>query len=397
MDVVGVRPGAGLVGTLARAYRRAVRGGQGVVSSALVLRQGAVRVPELGQFPLPASHAWRQEPGLVDGDPLGQRSRLFAGFDRQVELFAEGVLREAAYDGGPGVAVFSPLVRHAVYEAVHEASRRDGVHAGIRHLLAAIFAEPGSAAAELAGRMWVVGHGGQLLDRQSSRYRAGDSPPNWAPQVLKVLRVLPSKTSATLDLPWRAAVATGMYFAVRRPFRRYGARYGHPIPLLIEGDAAKQAVRLGHAHTGTVEVLLSILDLHEQLHAAGAVLPESVARHNTAGQVLREHGVTLLAATVAAADSPAARQGVVDLAAVPTKGWPTAPRTSRPAPPLDPGAMRGLRSASASARRAGDPFTGTTRLLAAILGDGDDQAARLLRTLGINPDAVTAQLSIQRG
>jgi hypothetical protein len=98
-------------------------------------------------------------------------------------------------------------------------------------------------------------------------------------------------------------VATGLYFLVRRPFRRHGARYGHPILLLIEHDARKQAVRLGHAHTGTVELLLSTLDLHEQLHTAGMVLPEPAARHNSAGQILRGHGVTLLAATMAASNT----------------------------------------------------------------------------------------------
>ncbi|UWP83109.1 Clp protease N-terminal domain-containing protein [Dactylosporangium fulvum] len=331
----------------------------------------------------------------MDDDPPAQRSRLFPAFDQQVELFAEGALREAAYKGGPGDSVFSPLVCHAVYEAVHEASRRDGVHAGVRHLLGAVFAEPGNAAAKLAERMWVVGHGGFPLDRQSPAYRGGDDPPDWAVQALQALRVLPAKPPRALQLPWKAAVATSMYFLVRRPFVRYGARYGHPISLLIETDAAEQAVRLGHAYTGTVEVLLSILDLHEQLHAAGAVLPDLVARHNTAGQILREHNVTLLAATTAAARSPATPQGVADPAAIPTKGWPSAPKTHRPAPPLDPGALFALRSASARARQAGDPFVGTTHLLASILRDSDGPAARLLRELGADPDAITAQVRIQ--
>lgn len=212
---------------------------------------------------------------------------MFATFDRQVALFAEGALREAAYRGGlprrSGLCRVSPLVCHAVYEAVHEASRRDGVPAGVRHLLAAMYDQPGSAAVQLAKRMWVTGHGRPLLDRQSDRYRAGDDPPDWASFAMKALRVVPSHGPRVPRVPWRMVVATGLYFLVRRPFRRHGARYGHPVPLLIEHDAPVQTVRLGHAQTSTANVLLSMLDLHEQLDAASMVLPEPVARHNTAG------------------------------------------------------------------------------------------------------------------
>ena len=126
VDVVGVRPGVSVVGTLARAYRRAVRDGHAVVGSGYVLRYGAIRVPELRGYPLPGSRRWRLRPEPADGDPPTGRAHLFPAFDRQVELFAEGALREAAFDGGGGDARFSPLVRHAVYEAVHEASRHRG-------------------------------------------------------------------------------------------------------------------------------------------------------------------------------------------------------------------------------------------------------------------------------
>ncbi|MFY1695977.1 hypothetical protein [Solwaraspora sp. WMMA2101] len=149
MDAVGVRPGGSLVGTLASAYRRTVRDGHLVVSSAQVLRRGVIRVPELDGFPPPWSRAWRQGPEPVDDEPPPHRSRLFPEFDQQVELFAEGALREATHNGGPGEAVFSGLVRHAVYEAVHEASRLHGAPAGVRHLLAAMYAVPGNAAARL--------------------------------------------------------------------------------------------------------------------------------------------------------------------------------------------------------------------------------------------------------
>jgi|GEM_PF-2656618 len=394
MDAVGVRPGSSLVGTLAGAYRRTVRDGHLVVSSAQVLRRGVMQVfSELDGFPLPWSRDWRQGPEPVDDEPPPHRSSLFPEFDQQVELFAEGALREATHDGGPGEAVFSGLVRHAVYEAVHEASRRDGVPAGVRHLLAAMYAVPGNAAGRLAEQMWVPGHGDdRLLSRQSPRYRAGDSPPNWAPGMLKALGVLPTTMPAVPRVLWNAVVTTGGYFLLRRPFRRHGTRYGHVIPTIVEREAALQAIRLGRTRTGTVEVLLSILDLHEQLHAAGVDLPEPVAQHNTAGQILRTQGVTLLAATVAAARSPDTPQVVAEPAAV---GSPSRLRASRPAPPLDPDAESALRAASMAARESGHPFAGTTHLLAGILRDRDGPAARLLRSLGADPEAILEQTSVR--
>ena len=389
MDVngVGVRPGIHFVGTLTRAYRRAVRDGLTVVGSAQVLRHGAVVVPELRQIPLPHARFWRHPHPPDDVAPSVPPSRWSPDFDEQVALFAKGALREAAYDGGPGAAEFSPLVQHAVYQAVHEASRRDGVPAGVRHLLAALFAEPDSGSSAVARKL--VGQRGHVLNREAPEYRAGGPPSAWASGGLVAARVLPGTAPRGLDLPWRTVATTVTYFLLRRPFRRHGAHYGHPIPFLIEVQAARQAVRFGRTHTGTAEVLLCIIDLHEQLQAAGAVLPHPVARHNTAGQVLREHGVTGHAAVVAESRLPAVPHSAPGV--VPAKGWRD-PRTRLRPPRLDPGAAFALRSASGSARAAGDPFAGTTHLLAAILTDRDGQATRLLRTLGADPEAIVAAL-----
>jgi hypothetical protein len=154
-----------------------------------------------------------------------------------------------------------------------------------------------------------------------------------------------------------------------RPFRRPGNRYRHPIPVLIEGDARRQAVRLGRARTGTIEVLLSILELHEQLDRAEVTLPPSIAGHNTAGRILREHGITYVAALAAAANSPVV----------------TPSRRRRP--PFDAEADSALGAAGA----APGPF-GTARQLAGILRDSGGSAARLLTVLGVDPDAVRRQL-----
>jgi hypothetical protein len=368
VGVVGVRPGISVVGTLARAYRRAVRDGQAVVGSHHVLRYGAIRVGELHGYPLPGSPRWRLRPAPVDPDPPAGRAQLFAAFDRQVELFTDGAVREAAFDGGPGAVTFSPLVRHAVYEAVHEASRRDGVPAGVGHLLAAVFAAAGSAAMAVAVHVPGPVH----LDRQSPGYRAGDESPPWAPEALKVAGVLPSDSSRAGRLLLAAVTS--------RPFRRRGNRYRHPIPVLIEADARRQAVRLGRAHTGTIEVLLSMLELHEQLDRAGATLPQPVARYNCAGRILRDHGITYLAALTAAAELPAVPHVAEPLG---SSGRPS--RHSRPA--FDAEADAALHTASA----AGGPY-GTTQQLASILHDSGGSATRLLTVLGVDPDAVRRQL-----
>ncbi|MFY1695978.1 Clp protease N-terminal domain-containing protein [Solwaraspora sp. WMMA2101] len=230
------------------------------------------------------------------------------------------------------------------------------------------------------------------MSRQLPRYRAGDPPPNWAPEMLKVMGVLPTTIPVVPQTLWKAVVTTGGYFLLRRPFHRHGTRYGHVIPIIVERDAALQAIRLGRTRTGTVEVLLSILDLHEQLHAAGVDLPEPVAQHNTAGQILRTQGVTLLAATVAAARSLDTPQVGADPTAVRSPPRPTASRT---APPLDPDAESALRTASMAARESGHPFAGTTHLLAGILRDRDGPAARLLRGLGADPEAIFEQTSVR--
>ncbi|GAA0951949.1 hypothetical protein GCM10009558_068520 [Virgisporangium aurantiacum] len=237
--------------------------------------------------------------------------------------------------------------------------RHRGVPAGVGHLLAAVFAEAGSAAVEVAAHV----RGSVHLDRQSPGYRAGDESPPWAPEALKVAGVLPSDGSRAGRLVLAAVTS--------RPFRRRGNRYRHPIPVLVEGDARWQAVRLGRPYTGTIEVLLSMLELHEHLDRAGATLPPPVARYNSAGRILRDHGITYLAALTAAADPPA-----VPHIAEPVGVSARPSRHTRPA--FDAEADAALRTASA----AGGPY-GTTQQLASILHDSGGSAARLLTALAV--------------
>ena len=55
-------------------------------------------------------------------------------------------------------------------------------------------------------------------------------------------------------------------------------------------------------------------------------------------------------------------------------------------------ALTALREASLSARRQGHRYTGTTHLLGALLADPDGPASRLLRQLGVDPDAVRTDI-----
>jgi hypothetical protein len=161
---------------------------------------------------------------------------------------------------------------------------------------------------------------------------------------------------------------------------------------MIEVDAMFQAVHVGHPVVTATDVLLSIIDLHDQLQAAGAALPNEVARWNRAGDILATYGlrgrpVTRTAAQLAV---PAADRED-DLTRLPTVGWPR-PRTADRPPAYGRTALAALRQASHSARRRGHPYTGTTHILAALLSEPDGPASRLLHHLDIDPAAVRTEV-----
>ena len=86
-------------------------------------------------------------------------------------------------------------------------------------------------------------------------------------RALRVARILPSRGPWLLRWPWRPRSGWCRGLKLRRPYWRHGARYGHPIPLLIEWDATAKAVHTGRPVVTAVDVLLSIIDFHEQLAA----------------------------------------------------------------------------------------------------------------------------------
>lgn len=405
------QPSLEFQGALTRAYRRACRIGMAEVGTDLVLYHTALGVRSVwDQLPPPGHRKWRPvrkgRTGLTDPE-LPPWTMWEDAFDEEVAFEADAVLRDAAFVGSdvvrarrhrrgesPPLPAFSPAVRYAVYEAIHEAARRGVEHAGPAHLLVGLVALRTSAAYQLLAEWRAPAHVPlERMARADPGYYLEDGALSmWAVGSLTFLRVLPAPGPRLWRWPWRAVVwLLGMQ--VRRPYRRHGARYGHPILLLIESDATFKAVHTGHAVVTATHVLLSVIDLHEQLASAGKALPDEVARWNQAGEILAAHGVrgrtvTRVAARLASGPSDAGE----DLAGLPTRGWPP-PRARLGAPAQGRTALAALREASLSAYRLGHPHAGTTHLLGALLAEPDRPGERLLRQLGVNPDTVRSDVA----
>jgi ATP-dependent Clp protease ATP-binding subunit ClpA len=327
--------------------------------------------------------------------------------DEEMAFETDAVLRDAAFQGAdivraryrrggelPPLPTFSDAVRHAVYEAIKEAAARGVKHAGPAHLLTGLLALPDSAACRWLLQWWGPDARASLVSSvlADPAYRQDGERSTWAVAQLTFLRVLPAVGPRLWRWPWRAAIwLLGMQ--VRRPYRRHGARYGHQILRLIEADATQKAVHTGHAVATAMHVLLSTIDLHEQLASAGKTLPADVARWNRAGAILAGHGMQGATATRAASQlASAPSDAEADLAALPTRGWPL-PRAPLGAPAQGRTALAALREASLSAYRLGHPYAGTTHLLGALLAEPDGPAGRLLRQLGVDPHAVRSDVA----
>ncbi|MEW2356213.1 Clp protease N-terminal domain-containing protein [Spirillospora sp. NPDC029432] len=383
-------------GLLQRAYRRAWKAGAAEIGTDLVLDclrfhiRTADGRPLLN--PLIANAAWTAETARPDPPPPAGPD-----FGPDVVFEAAIVLGEAAFIGGRGhrgrfrrkgvpaepPPVFSPAVRYAVHDAI----ARTGERAEPYHLAAALPALDCPAADLL--RRWIPVPDLRLIEAGRELRPDGEGRSAWAVNDLTAWRVLPASAPKPLRAPWQAATWLATR-ELRRPYRRHGAHYGHPILASIEANALSKALQTGHGAVTAVHVLLSLIDQHQQLAAAGRSLPADAARWNRAGEILAAHGVRLDAATFAAAVrlEPAPDDAEDDMSGVPTEGWP--PFSPVPAGDPVPGrtALTALRRASLSAHRLGHPYAGTTHLLAALLDDPDGPATRLLHELGTDPAAI---------
>lgn len=402
-----------LVGAVSAAYRRAACLALPVVSTDLVLFYAVGRSSLMERHvPHVVDTLWRPvwegQSGLADPDPPAT-PRFAPVFDNEVSRQTDTVLRLAADDATTPARLrairarhperlptYSPAVRFAVITALHEAGRAGLAFAGPLHLIVGLLAVPRGAAGQVMKRLtdedWEPGSP-QVVRLAQTAARSRDRTAAETVESLIAIRVLPPvrPVPRLRGLPWQAATWWTEQRQFRRPYRRHGAMYGHPLLEVIQSEATRHAVLGGDDVVTAAHVLIGVLELHEQLTAAGWTLPEPVARWNSAGQIVARHGVTLLAAARAAAEMP---EGLVDdedrLEDLPTRGWP-ASRDSLVARVHGRTAWAALRGASLSAHRLGHPYAGTSHLLVELLAEPAGPAARLLRHLQVDPEAVRAE------
>jgi hypothetical protein len=393
------RPGTAVLEALSRAYRCAVRARVEVVGTDLLLyyaarqmREFPVRLPMAGQAEFRAISTGGR--GAFDPSPPPP-SRSTPEFDAEVAAETTMLLRLAAHQGtmpGRDPAEFSSAVRHAVYETIHEASRAGLATVGVLRLLLAVLALGASPATQRLAQ-WDPARHDLLPDllradrefRWDGDYRRDGSPRYPRVETLRRQETLPGWTENSLPRLERV-VLRQLNSLVRRRYRRAGTHYGHLLPWEIEDDAVIQAVRLARPCVTSAEVLLSVLDLHEQISADGLRLNQyRLGRYNQAGDVLQSGGVDYRSALAAAAEQETAA-GEDDLSDFSPRAWP---RRAQAKPPFfGRSALAAFRAASLEGHRAGHPYVGTTHLLIALLADDTGPAARLLRDLGADPKAI---------
>lgn len=408
------QPSVSFAGILERAYRRACRTGMPEVGTDLVLSFAAVyvRLPEgrpLLPLPLPFTKVWRPvrrgKTGLSDPQPPSTEWETH--FGEEVAFEAAAVLGQAVFRGtdvlrskgkivGTALPVFSPAVRYAVHDAIARAARQDAddeiQRAEPRHLVLAMLALHDSLAARLLKQWEWVSQQELQTALGDANHRAGASPADWAIVFLIYMGVLPAAHPRRRRGPGQVPVWLLGTF-LRRRYRQHGARYGHPILFRIESEAPTKAAQAGHGTVTAAHVLIALIDLHEQLASADTTLADEVARWNQAGVILASHGVRLRPAARAAARLESVPSDAEhDLTDLPTRGWAT-PQASVGAPTQGRTALAALRHASLTAYRLGHPYAGTTHLLAALLEEPLGPAARLLRRLDVDPDAVRSEVT----
>ncbi|KAB1915202.1 Clp protease N-terminal domain-containing protein [Micromonospora sp. AMSO31t] len=215
------------------------------------------------------------------------------------------------------------------------------------------------------------------------------TPRSSAADDLTLPRIVEPHRAPGATEPLRLALVrlvTGAFLG--RPYRRHGARYGHPMLLLVEQRARQLAVRAGADVVTSAHVLMAVLAMHDELLRDGRPVRPDVHRWNQAGEILVSHGATAGAAVHALPGLPS-----VDderrLDGLPDKGWHE-PKAPFAAPAHGRSELSALRGASLAAFRRGDPYAGTTHLLVELLADPAGPAARLLRLLDVDPASVRA-------
>jgi hypothetical protein len=174
----------------------------------------------------------------------------------------------------------------------------------------------------------------------------------------------------------REAATTPWVSRVLGRFREQAT--GGPIFVMLEQEARRQAVRLGHDVVQSSTVLLAILGLDEQMRLTDCHFTGRYWRTNDGAARLAARGLTLEAARRAA-------EPIVLERAAPPSGDPARPMFGA-GTPADPvwtrEAIALLTEAGRVARRNGAKAYGTTHIVAALAETPAPAAQRLLAVVG---------------
>ena len=376
------RVGASTAGALAKACRLAVRHPTSTIGTDHLLVSLAQR---MGLWVTFRPHMRDLKQALSQQRYYDSESAVPAGQSvTDLDLEVDGALREIRWQvfesGFYGVAADSPKPRISL--AVREALRRSLVNSGARgirwsgsaYLLDAVFADRGNRAHRLLTHCHIEPELMlRAIDKCFARTpRSTSDPFADDPRHDQVIRLLDSFGI----LPPPDCSRPGRL--MRRLLGAYCARRARATPMLtaLELDADNQAARLDHPQVTTAHLLLTILNLDEQLATVQDRPPGALVEERTGGQILVAHGVTFQTAR-----RHLARRPVIDL---PVAASPFGPQARS-----HKWANEAVRAGMAT--RADGRTTGfSTRLLIAALADLNASAAQLIRGMNVDPSAVVA-------
>ncbi|MEU6224655.1 hypothetical protein [Streptomyces sp. NPDC047042] len=172
---------------------------------------------------------------------------------------------------------------------------------------------------------------------------------------------------------------------------------GSPVLFAVTVEAMRQAVRCGRGAVEPLDLLLGILALDRALFVARRSLPASLAKANSAPELMRRHGVRQCS-LVLAASTNASAAAVTSASAGRAAGDPDSDLV-RPSAAAD----RVVAVARLSAAEHGSPTVGTVHLLAALLDesaadtDANMTVVRLLAADQVDVAALRAELGLRLG
>jgi hypothetical protein len=304
-----------------------------------------------------------------------------------IEIESAGALREAAWavSGFSGTDVlgddlgsvprWSSAVQVAVRHALQSAHEAGVTHVGVAHLTAVLLDDRGNRAHELVNRSGLDAKG--LLDEI---HRANLLRTNAVPAA-PTIYLLGLLGFSRVPLPLRLVALVS---------RKQVARRAAPGPVIyvLNQEAIRQCVRLGHQRVAPIHLVLSVASFDEQLSVSRTKLRLNLLHHNQGGEILRKYGATFRALIGVAG-------GLGDSSA------PTAPKmppVGRAEPGWYPGwtvdALEATMQTPALARRMGHSDLGADHLLSSTLVLADGALHALVQSCGV--DVALLQRDLER-